>query len=208
MILEDLRMYSRLLKSGCMVLSTVCVVIMPMGCKKTPYVAPAPHTQAMCSINFDADKKHPARLDNEAKACLDQVALDLQKQLGAKAVVVGEADAAEKERTAKEERAALRNKHINIEDLAAQRAIIAKQYLVKEKGVDAARVSVATSTTDSQKVESYLVPSGANFSSDVRETTSVDETKVMPREHKQLQVHKRLAEKKHKRSAKRVKHSA
>ena len=32
------------------------------------------------------------RVDNEAKACLDQVALDLKQQPDAKAVVVGEAD--------------------------------------------------------------------------------------------------------------------
>ncbi len=38
---------------------------------------------------FDKDKKRPTRVDNEAKACLDEVALDLQKQSDAKAVVVG-----------------------------------------------------------------------------------------------------------------------
>ena len=35
------------------------------------------------------DKKRPTRVDNEAKACLDEVALDLQRQADAKAVVVG-----------------------------------------------------------------------------------------------------------------------
>ena len=161
-----------------------------------PYVAPAPHTQAMCSITFERDKKRPTRVDNEAKACLDEVALSLQKQSDAKAVVVGEADAAEKAKTAKEERAALRNKHIKVEDFAAQRAVNARDYLVTEKGIDASRVSVATSAADGQKVEDYLVPSGANFPSDVRGTTSVDETKMKP------QGRKPLAEKKHKKAAK------
>ena len=58
-----------------------------------PYVPPAPKTQALCSISFADDKKRPTRVDNEAKACLDQVALDLKQQADAKAVVVGESNA-------------------------------------------------------------------------------------------------------------------
>ncbi len=61
-----------------------------------PVVAPIPHTQALCSITFATDAKRPTRVDNEAKACLDQVALDLQQQADAKAVVVGESTDAEK----------------------------------------------------------------------------------------------------------------
>ena len=68
-----------------------------------PYVAPIPHTQALCSISFAKDKQRPTRVDNEAKACLDEVALDLQKQSDAKAVVVGDSNAKEKAKTAKEE---------------------------------------------------------------------------------------------------------
>ena len=45
-----------------------------------PYAAPIPHTQALCSITFSTDKKRPARVDNEAKACLDEVALDLKSR--------------------------------------------------------------------------------------------------------------------------------
>ena len=57
---------------------------------------------------------------------------------------------------------------------------------MKEKGVDPSRISVATSATDGQKVEDYLVPAGANFSSDVQGTTPVDETAVKPQERKPL----------------------
>ena len=64
-----------------------------------PYVPPVPHTQALCSISFATDKKRPSRVDNEAKACLDEVALDLQKQSDAKAVVVGNSNAKEKAKT-------------------------------------------------------------------------------------------------------------
>jgi hypothetical protein len=121
-------------------------------------------------------------VDNEAKACLDEVALDLQKQSDAKAVVVGESTAKEKvlPKHAK--------KHAKLEDFAGERAVNAKEYLVTEKGIDASRISVATGTTDDQKVENYLVPSGATFSADVAGTSTVDEVVVKP------QVRKPLAE--------------
>jgi sensor histidine kinase regulating citrate/malate metabolism len=112
-------------------------------------------------------------VDNEAKACLDEVALDLQRQSDAKAVVVGDSTAAEK--TPKKGR-----KSAKVEDLAAERAVNTKDYLVTEKGIDASRVSVAIGTTDGQKVENYLVPSGATFAVDVPGTTAVDESVVKP----------------------------
>ena len=80
-------------------------------------------------------------------------------------------------------------------DFAAQRAVNTKDYLVTEKGIDASRISVATSTADGQKVENYLVPSGANFGSDVQGTTPVDESVVQP------QVRKPLPERKHHKAA-------
>ena len=152
-----------------------------------PYVAPAPHAQALCSITFDKDKKRPTRVDNEAKACLDQVALSLQQQSDAKAVVVGESDSKEKEHTAKEEAIESKRKHKKpVIDDAAQRAVNTKEYLVTEKGIDASRVSVATGTTDGQTVEDYLVPAGATFTADVNGTTPVDETVVKAEVRKPL----------------------
>jgi outer membrane protein OmpA-like peptidoglycan-associated protein len=160
-----------------------------------PYVAPVPHTEALCSITFEKDKRRPARVDNEAKACLDEVALDLQKQSDAKAVVVGNADAKEKAKTAKEEAAAAKRKHPKpVEDLAVQRAVNTKDYLVTEKGIDASRISVSTGTTDGQKVEDYLVPAGANFSTDVAGTTEVTAT-VKPQARKPLATRKHAAKK-------------
>jgi outer membrane protein OmpA-like peptidoglycan-associated protein len=146
-----------------------------------PYVPPIPHTQTLCSITFSNDAKRLWRVDNEAKACLDEVALDLQKQSDAKAVVVGDSTAAEKT-------PAKGKKHAKVEDLAAQRAVNTKDYLVVEKGIDASRISVATGTADEQKVENYLVPSGATFSNDVTTTTPVDETVVKPQARKPLPV--------------------
>jgi hypothetical protein len=143
-----------------------------------PYVAPAPHTSALCSISFEKDAKRPTRVDNEAKACLDQVALKLGSQADAKVVVVGEATAAEKKPKM--------GKHARLEDFAAQRAVNAKEYLVTEKGIDAPRIVAVTGSTEGQTVEDYLLPSGATFTSDVQGTTPVDETTVKPEVRKPL----------------------
>ena len=151
-----------------------------------PYVAPVPHTQTLSSVDFSKDKKRPARADNEAKAILDEIALTLQRQPDAKLVVVGEANAKEQAKTAKEKKAALKNRHLKVVDLAAERAVNEKDYLVTEKGIDAARISVATGKADDQKVENYLVPAGANFAADVQGTTPVDESVVKAQARKPL----------------------
>jgi hypothetical protein len=155
-----------------------------------PPVPPQPHAQALCSISFETDKTRPTRVDNEAKACLDEVALDLQRQSDAKAVVIGESNAKEKDKTEKQQKFAARHKKAKVDDFAAERAVNTKDYLVKEKGIDPSRISVATSPTDAQKVEDYLVPSGASFSSDVQGTTPVDETAVQPQVRKPLPMRK------------------
>ena len=129
---------------------------------EAPPPPPAPKTKTLCSINFDRDKKRPARVDNEAKACLDDVALNLQQSTDATAVLVGEAASTEKK----------------ADTLAAQRAVNTKAYLVTEKGIDASRISVRTGTQGNKEVENYLVPAGATFDSDVQGTTAVDESTV------------------------------
>ncbi len=151
-----------------------------------PPPPPAPKTQALCSLSFDKDMRRPTRVDNEAKACLDDVALSLQKQSDAKAVLVGNSNDKEKAKTAKQQAYAAKHKRAKVQDFAAERAVNAKDYLVTEKGIDASRVSVATGTDNSQKVEDYLVPAGANFSSDVQGTSPVDETAVKPVARKPL----------------------
>jgi hypothetical protein len=129
---------------------------------EAPPVPPTPHVKQLCSITFDRDKRRPGRVDNEAKACLDDVALNLQQQADATAVLVGESASTEP----------------HADTLAAQRAVNTKDYLVKEKGIDASRISVRTGTQGNKEVENYLVPAGANFDNDVTGTTPVDETKV------------------------------
>jgi hypothetical protein len=143
-----------------------------------PPPPPQPQTSKLCSISFATDKRRPTRVNNEAKACLDEVALDLQRQADAKAVVVGEANAKENDITAKQLKMAAKRKKAKVTKFAAQRAVNAKDYLVTEKGIDASRISVATGTTDAQAAENYLVPSGAIFSNDVQGTTQFLESTV------------------------------
>jgi len=160
--------------------STTITILAP------PPPPPAPKTQALCSISFAGDPKRPTRVDNEAKACLDQVALDLKQQADANAVVVGEADADEAAKTAKQEKYGATHRRFKVEDFAAQRAVNAKDYLVTEQGIDASRISVATGTTAGQTAEDYLVPAGATFATDVPGTTPVVETSVKPETRKPL----------------------
>ena len=156
---------------------------------EAPVVAPKPQASALCSINFATDTKRPTRVDNEAKACLDQVALDLKQQADAKVVVIGESTQAEKDKTAKEEKLAKHHKHTTVEQFAAERAVNTKEYLVTDQGIDSSRITVVTSGTDAQTVENYLVPAGADFSTQMSSYQAVDESTVKP------EVRKPLAEK-------------
>jgi outer membrane protein OmpA-like peptidoglycan-associated protein len=138
-----------------------------------PPPPPKPTTSSLCSINFERDTKRPARVDNEAKACLDDVALNLQRSSDAKLAVVGNSDAQEK--------APKKGKKAKVVDLAGARAVNTKDYLVTEKGIDASRVSVYSGTTDGKTVTTTLIPAGATL--DTTGITPVDESavKVQPR---------------------------
>ena len=158
-----------------------------------PYVPPAPKVSELCSITFEKDKQRPTRVDNEAKACLDDVALSLQKQSDAKVVLVGQEDSKEKALAVKQ--AKRKSKQApSMNEPSVQRAVNTKEYLVKDKGVDASRITVLSGSTDSQKVQTYLVPSGATF--DTTGTAPVDESSV------KAQARKPLPTQKHKRTAK------
>ena len=153
---------------------------------EAPYVAPAPTTSALCSITFEKDKRRPARVDNEAKACLDGIALTLKSKSDATVAIVGSS-------TPEEKMPPKGHKHAKVEDLAAQRAVNTKDYLVTEGGIDASRVAVYTGSGDGKKVEDYLVPSGATF--DVSGATKIsDEPKAQPR--KALPAKHHMAKKK------------
>ena len=156
-----------------------------------PPVPPQPHTQALCSIGFGTDLKRPTRVDNEAKACLDQVALSLKQQSTAKAVIIADSNAKEKDTEAKEQKKALHNKRVVVENFAGQRAVNAKEYLVTEQGIDASRITLMTGAGDDQTAKNYLVPAGANFAQDVQGGAPVDETSVKPEVRKPLPLRHR-----------------
>jgi hypothetical protein len=144
-----------------------------------PPVPPAPTTSSLCSLDFGRDTKRPTRVDNEAKACLDDVALSLQRSSDAKLALVGNSTAAEKAAKPK------RGSKTPLVDPAAERAVNAKDYLVTEKGIDASRISVYTGSADGETVTTTLVPNGATLSTP---GTTVDESTVKPVVRKPLPV--------------------
>jgi hypothetical protein len=143
-----------------------------------PPVPPAPTTSSLCSISFERDDKRPTRVDNEAKACLDDITLKLQSASDAKLAVVADEDAKEQKVDARD--AKLHPKHPK-PSFAAERAVNTKNYLVTEKGIDPSRISVFTGTADDQTVSTTLIPAGATLST--AGDTPVDESavKAVPR---------------------------
>ncbi|MGB9103913.1 MAG: OmpA family protein, partial [Terriglobales bacterium] len=120
---------------------------------------PPPTVSKLNEIQFK-NPKLPARVDNEAKAILDDVALRLQREPDAKAVVVGNFEANEK----------------NGQKLAEQRAVNTKAYLTQEKGIDPSRIDLRTGSGGTRTAEVYLVPPGASF--DVQGTHTFDASKM------------------------------
>jgi len=146
-----------------------------------PPPPPAPTTSSLCSVAFERDVKRPTRVDNEGKACLDDVSLKLQSSSDAKLAIVGNSDSKEKMPPKGKKPPT---------DFAAERAVNTKAYLVTEKGVDASRISVYTGSTDGKTVTTTLIPAGATL--DTTGLTPVDESAV------KVQPRKPLPEKKHK----------
>ncbi|MGD0630327.1 MAG: hypothetical protein ABR987_13305 [Terracidiphilus sp.] len=114
-----------------------------------PVTAAKPATSELCSIHFDRDVRRPSRIDNEGKACLDEVALDLQRSSDAQLAIVGNVSGGEK----------------GGKRLAIERATNARVYLVSEKGIDSTRIAVYTGSQDGKAVSLTLIPAGATFDS-------------------------------------------
>jgi hypothetical protein len=136
-------------------------------------VSPKPELTCASPITFDIDHRRPTRVDNTAKACLDDTTLKINRSTDASLYVIGSSSASEHEKA----------------EFAAQRAVNVKESL-KADGVDAGRIKVFTNTDDGKKVTVYLVPAGADTTS--INATPVDETAVKaiprtapaPRKHK------------------------
>ncbi|HEY5161596.1 MAG TPA: hypothetical protein VII81_01175, partial [Terriglobales bacterium] len=120
----------------------------------------APQASKCGTIEFSRDTRRPWRVDNEAKAILDDCALRLQREPDSKAVVVGNFGADEK----------------NGELLAQRRAVNTKAYLTVEKGIDPARIELRTGNAGTQTADIWIVPAGATF--DQAGTQTFDETTV------------------------------
>jgi hypothetical protein len=104
-----------------------------------------PQVRNLCSISFERDRKRPVRVDNEAKGCLDEIALALNRESSAKLIIVGKHSADESP------------------DAAAQRDLNVAQYLTQEKGVDPSRIELRTGGDLTRSLDSILVPPGATF---------------------------------------------
>ena len=135
--------------------ATATVTVVP---PPPPPAPPAAAVRTLCSLSFERDRKRPVRVDNEAKACLDSVALELNRESNAMLVVVGRHDAQEKP------------------DVAAERTLNVKQYLTAEKGIDASRIEVRTGETKDRSADDILVPAGASW--DPTGTSSFDPTTI------------------------------
>jgi len=135
---------------------------------------PPPTCSKINSIQFP-DVHRPWRVDNTAKAILDDVASRLKADPNAKIVIVGYADGekAPMEGTGKKRHPM---------NLAAQRAVNAKAYLVQQQGIDPSRIGVATGTGQQKVADIVWVPQGADESkcADLQNTTPVNEEEVKP----------------------------
>jgi opacity protein-like surface antigen len=123
-----------------------------------PPPPPAPLASSLCPMSFERDATRPTRVDNEAKACLDDIALNLQRSTDAKLALVGNEDAKEQ---ADEAREAKLKPRVQKPSDAVERAVNTKQYLVNEKGIDPSRILLYTGTDDAKTVTSTLIPAGA-----------------------------------------------
>jgi hypothetical protein len=102
----------------------------------------------LCAISFARDTRRPVRVDNEAKACLDNVALTMNRESSAKLILVGNQIAGERN------------------GFAAARVTNTRSYLVDEKGIDPSRIELRVASEDKQTVHTVLLLPGAAYAGD------------------------------------------
>lgn len=135
----------------------------------TPPPPPAPSSRSLCSISFARDRRRPVRVDNEAKGCLDDIALEMNRESDAMLIIVGKHGPDE------------------MPEAAAERTLNVKQYLMVEKGISANRIEVRTGESTGRTVDNILVPPGATW--ETGGTTRFDPTRV--RRHGEAYAHPR-----------------
>jgi hypothetical protein len=119
-----------------------------------PPQAAAPQTRDLCAVSFERDRKRPDRVDNEAKGCLDDIALNLQRESSGRLVIIGNYASDEQPAT------------------GVNRSINVRRYLVNEKGIDASRIELRVGSDKVRNVTNVFVPVGATYNDD--HTTPVD----------------------------------
>jgi outer membrane protein OmpA-like peptidoglycan-associated protein len=86
-------------------------------------------------------------VEKEGKACLDEVALNLQRNSDARLAIVGNAASGEN----------------GGKKLAAERAAKVKAYLVSGKGIDSSRITEYAGAQDGRVASITRIPAGATF---------------------------------------------
>lgn len=128
---------------------------------------PPPSINKLCTVGFNQDHRRPTRVDNIAKACLDDVALNAQREPNDTLVLVGNAAPGEYAATRK----------------AAERAENAKEYLVKDKGIDPSRIELRIGNTGDRQVENYIAAPGANLDAQLPGTQPVNQSDLVVTHH-------------------------
>lgn len=120
----------------------------------------------VCVISFDKDRRHPARVEDSAAACLFEAKQMLAVHADASLYLVGSADKMKdnvvshgRERTEQD----MTGEDLRYADVAAYRAINTKAYLVRWLSMDAARIVPVTTYEDGQWVALCLVANDTSF---------------------------------------------
>ena len=85
------------------------------------------------------------RVDNEAKACLDDIALTMQRDANGRLVIVGSYAPNETQKA------------------GLERASNERQYLTGEKGIDPQRIELRVGNAGDRSVANVFLPEGATF---------------------------------------------
>jgi hypothetical protein len=146
----------------------------------TPKLILPAGVEKLCSIQFDKDVRRPARVEDSALPCLEEVASTLKQKPDRKLVLVGVSDPVKdhEEKDAGEEREGedMTGLDIRYEDTSAYRAVNTKDYLTRFYGIAPSRILPTTNENrHGQDVAFYLVPGDADFLHNYLNTTRTNE---------------------------------
>jgi hypothetical protein len=130
-------------------------------------------TRESCLVQFDIDPRHPTEAIDEAKVCLNLVAVELKRSPRTALALIGNSGTVD----------AAGRKVVNSAADASLRARNSRDYLIKKQGIDAARIQVyvgepkldgpedidrveaqmVAGTVVEGNVETVLIPAGAEM---------------------------------------------